>query len=140
MMEPMGPAARGFLIALAASAGGAALTGSLAAVVVSLHPPGSGGVPPALWGLVVLPVAAALAAAGALARTPGAVLRNSFAFLLPQSIAVVAVFFLFAHPGGSGGEGLLLATGEFWLKAAAAYALVVVLVGAASLVFRQARR
>ena len=140
MMKPMGPAARGFLIALAASAGGAALTGSLAAVVVSLHPPGSGGVPPALWGLMVLPVAAALVAAGALARTPGAVLRNSFAFLLPQSIAVVAVFFLFAHPGGSGGEGLLLATGEFWLKAAAAYALVVVLVGAASLVFRQARR
>jgi len=140
MMAPMRPAARGFLITLAVSAGGAALTGVLAAVVVSSHPPGSGGVPPALWGLTVLPVAAALAAAGAVARTPGAVFLNSLAFLLPQSIAVMAVFFLFAHPGGSGGEGLLLATSEFWFKAAVAYALVVVLVGAASLVFRRAGR
>jgi hypothetical protein len=140
MMKPMGPAARGFLVALAASAGGSALAGGLAAVVVALHPPGSGGVPLALLGLVVLPVAAALVAAGAMARTLGAVLLNSLAFLLPQSVAVVAVFFLFAHPGGSGGEGLLLATGEFWLKAAAAYALVVVLVGGCSLIIRRARR
>lgn len=139
-MAQMQSAARGFLITLAASAGGAALTGALAAVVVSLHPPGSGGVSPVLWGLVVLPVAAALAAAGALARTAGAVFLNSLAFLLPQLIAVMAVFFLFAHPGGSGGEGLLLATPEFWLKAAAGYVLVAVLVGAASLLIRQARR
>jgi hypothetical protein len=140
MMTPMRPVARAFLITLAASAGGAALTGALAAVVISLHPPGSGGAPPLLWGLAMLPVAAALAAAGALARTAGAVFLNSLAFLLPQSIAALAVFFQFAHPGGGGGEGLLLATREFWLKAAAGYALVVVLVGAASVACRRARR
>jgi hypothetical protein len=140
MMTPMRPAARAFLLSLAASAGGASLTGALAAVVISLHPPGSGGAPPALWGMAMLPVAAALAVAGALARTAGAVFLNSLAFWLPQAIAALAVFFLFAHPGGSGGEGLLLATSEFWLKAAAVYALVVVFVGAASLAFRRARR
>ena len=136
----MRPEARGFLTVLAASACGALLSGAFAGVVVSLHPPGSGGATPALWVLVVLPVAAALAAAGALSRTAGGVFLNSLAFLLPQSIAVAAVFFLFAHPGGSGGGGLLLATREFWLKTAAAYAVVVALVGAASAIFRRARR
>jgi hypothetical protein len=139
-MEGMQPGARGFLVALAASAGGAAVSGALAAVVLSIHPPGSDGVSPALWGLVVLPVAAALAAAGALARSPSAVFLNSLAFLLPQLIAVTGVFFLFAHPGGSGGGEFLLATSEFWLKAAAGYALVVILVGAASLIFRRVVR
>ena len=139
-MAPMQPEARGFLVTLAASAGGAALSGAAAAVVVSLYPPGSGGAPPALWGLVVLPVAAALVVAGALARTAAAVFLNSLAYLLPQLVAALGVFFLFAHPGGAGGQGLVLATLEFWVKVAAAYAVVVVLVGVASLAFRLARR
>lgn len=136
----MQPEARGFLGTLAASAGGATLSGIAAAVVVSLYPPGSGGASPALWVLAVLPVAAALVVAGALARTAAAVLLNSFAYLLPQLLAALAVFFLFAHPGGAGGQGLVLATFEFWVKVAAAYAAVVVLVGVAALAFRAARR
>ena len=139
-MEPMRPEARGFLVTLAASAGGAALTGVAAAVVISSYPPGSGGAPPALWGLVVLPVAVALAVAGALARTPAAVFLNGLAYLLPQLVAALGVFFLFAHPGGAGGQGLVLATPEFWVKVVAAYAAVVVLVGVSSLAFRLARR
>jgi len=140
MIAPMQPTARGFWITLTAAAGGAALSGVCAAVVVSLYPPGSGGASPAIWGAVVLPVAAALAIAGALARTPGAVLLNSAAFLFPQSVAALGVFFLFAHPGGSGGETLVLATAEFWFKVAAAYAVVTVLVGVAALLFRWVRR
>ena len=131
---------RGFLISLGVAAGGAALSGVAAAVVVSLYPPGTGGAPPAIWGAVVLPVAAALVGAGALAPTNRAVFLNSLAFLLPQSVVALVVFFLFAHPGGSGGEGLVLTTIDFWAELAAAYALVVVLVGAASLMFRAARR
>jgi hypothetical protein len=132
--------ARGFLVTFAASAGGALLSGLAVAVVVSLYPPGSTGASPALWGLAVLPVAAALVVAGALARTAGAVFLNSLAYLLPQLVAAVGVFFLFAHPGGAGGQGLVLATLEFWVKAAAAYAAVTVLVGVAALTFRYARR
>jgi hypothetical protein len=132
--------ARRFLVTLAASAAGAAASGAGVAVVVSLYPPGSGGAPPALWGLVVLPVAVALVVAGALARTAAAVFLNSLAYLLPQLVAALAVFFLFAHPGGAGGQGLVLATVEFWVKVAAAYAVVVALVGVASLTFRLARR
>jgi len=139
-MLPMQPGARGFLVTLAASAGGATLSGAAAAVVVSLYPPGSAGASPALWGLAVLPVAVALVVAGALARTAAAVFLNSFAYLLPQLVAAVGVFFLFAHPGGAGGQGLVLTTLEFWLKVAAAYAAVVVLVGVAALTFRLARR
>jgi len=139
-MMPMQPEARGFLVTLAASAGGAILSGVAAAVVVSLYPPGSAGASPALWGLAVLPVAVALVVAGALARTATAVFLNSLAYLLPQLVAALAVFFLFAHPGGAGGQGLILATAEFWLKVAAAYAAVMVLVGVASLAFRYARR
>jgi len=139
-MMPMQPEARGFLVTLASSAGGAALSGTAAAVVVSLYPPGSGGASPALWGLAVLPVAIALVVAGALARTAAAVFLNSLAYLLPQLVAALAVFFLFAHPGGAGGQGLVLATAEFWLKVAAAYAAVVVLVGVSALAFRTARR
>ena len=131
---------RGFLATLAASAGAAALSGLAAAVVVSSYPPGSGGASPAAWGLVVLPVAVALVFAGALARTGAAVFLNSAAYLLPQLVAALGVFFLFAHPGGAGGQGLVLATVEFWVKVAAAYAVVVVLVGVASLSFRLARR
>jgi len=138
-MTPMQPAARGFLVTLAASAGGAVLSGAAASVVVSLYPPGSGGASPAVWGLAVLPVAVALVVAGALARTATAVFLNSLAYLLPQLIAALGVFFLFAHPGGAGGQGLVLATVEFWVKVAAAYAVVAVLVGAASLTFRLAR-
>jgi hypothetical protein len=134
------PETRGFLLALAASAGGAALSGTAAAVVVSLNPPGSGGAPPALWGAVVLPVAAALVVAGALARTGRAVILNSLAFLLPQLTAVLAVFFVFAHPGGAGGPGLIFSTTEFWVKVGAAYALVVLFVGVEFLAFRYARR
>jgi len=137
---PMQPEARGFLVTLAASAGGAALSGGAAAVLVSLYPPGSGGASPALWGLVVLPVAVALVVAGALARTAAAIFLNSLAYLLPQLVAAMGVFFLFAHPGGAGGQGLVLATVEFWVKVAAAYTAVVVLVGVASLAFRSARR
>ena len=140
MMRAMSPEARGFLATLAASAGGAALSGFAAAAALSRHPPGSAGPHPALWVLVVLPVAAALACAGALAQTARAVALNSAAFLLPQAVAVVGVFFFFAHPGGHGGEGLVLATAEFWLKLAGAYALVTVLVGASSLAFRLARK
>ncbi len=140
MMKPMRSQARGFLITLAASAGGAAVSGTAASVVVSLYPPGSEGASPLLWGAVVLPVAAALVAAGALARTTAAVLLNSIAYLAPQSAVAVAVFFLFAHPGGAGGQGLVLATPEFWLKLAAVYALVVLFVGISSLAFRMARR
>jgi hypothetical protein len=139
-MAPMRPQARGFLVTVAASAGGAALSGAGAAVVVSLYPPGTGGASPALWGVVVLPVAVALVVAGALARTASAVFLNSLGYLLPQLVAALAVFFLFAHPGGAGGQGLVLATVEFWVKVAAAYATVVVLVGIASLAFRLARR
>lgn len=139
-MRRMQPAVRRFLVTLAASAGGAALSGAATAVVVSLYPSGSGGASPALWGLVVLPVAVALVVAGALARTAAAVFLNSLAYLLPQLAAALAVFFLFAHPGGAGGQGLVLATLEFWVKVAAAYAVVVVLVGVASLTFRQVRR
>ena len=132
--------ARGFLVTLAASAGGALLSGAAAAVVVSLHPPGSAGASPALWGLAVLPVAAALVVAGALARTAVDVLVNGLAYLLPQLAAGLGVFFVFAHPGGAGGPGLILATLEFWVKVAAAYALVVVFVGLEFLAFRSARR
>jgi len=132
--------ARRFLITLAASVVGAAASGAGAAVVVSLYPPGSGGASPVVWGLVALPVAVALVLAGALARTPTAVFLNSLAYLLPQLIAVLGVFFLFAHPGGAGGQGLVLATVEFWVEVGAAYAVVVVLVGFASLSFRLARR
>jgi len=139
-MRPMQPEARGFLVTLAASAGGAAASGIATAVVVSLYPPGSAGAPPALWGVVVLPVAVALVVAGALARTAATVFLNSFAYLLPQLVAALAVFFVFAHPGGAGGPGLILATLEFWVKVAAADAVVVVLVGVASLTFRLARR
>jgi hypothetical protein len=132
---------RGFLAALAASAAGAVLSGAGAAIVVSLYPPGAEGTAsPALWGLVMLPVAAALVVAGALARSVSGVLLNSLAYLLPQLVAALAVFFVFAHPGGAGGEGLLLATGEFWVKVAAGYGVVVVLVGVAALTFRRARR
>jgi hypothetical protein len=136
----MPSARRGFLLSAAASTAGAALSGTAAAVVLSLYPPGSEGAHPALWLATVLPVAAALAAAGALARTAGGVLLNAAGFFLPQAVAVVGVFFFFAHPGGHGGEGLVLATAEFWLKLGAAYALVAALVGAASLAFRLARR
>ena len=139
-MTPMQPAARGFLVSLAASAGGAVLSGAAVAVVISMYPPGSGGASPALWGLAVLPVAIALAAAGALARTAAAVFLNSLAYLLPQLVAALVVFFLFAHPGGAGGQGLVLATLEFWVKVAAAYAVVTVLVGIAASAFRYARR
>jgi len=139
-MPRMQPGARGFLVTLGASAGGAALSGAIAAVVISFHPPGTGGAPPALWGLVVLPVAAALVVAGATARAPAAVLLNALAFLVPQVLAVLAVFFAFAHPGGAGGQGLVLATFDFWVKVAAAYALVAVFVGVAALAFRYARR
>jgi hypothetical protein len=132
--------ARGFLVTLAASAAGAAASGAAAAVVMSLYPPGSGSAPPALWGLVVLPVAAALVVAGALARTAAAVFLNSLAYLLPQLGAALGVFFLFAHPGGTGGQGLVLTTVEFWVEVAAAYVVVVVLAGVASLAFRLARR
>ena len=51
----------------------------------------------------------------------------------------IGVFFFFAHPGGHGGEGLVLSTAEFWLKLGAAYALVAALVGAAALAFRLVR-
>jgi len=139
-MPAMRPGTRGFLLSLAAAAAGAGLSGAAAAVVVSLYPPGTPGASPALWGAVVLPVAASLVAAGALARTNTQVLLNSVAFLLPQAFAAMVVFFLFAHPGGAGGQGLVLATAEFWVKVGAAYALVVLLVGAASLTFRLARR
>ena len=139
-MMPMQPEARGFLVTLAASAGGAILSGAAAAVVVSLHPPGSAGASPALWAVAVLPVAVALVVAGALARTAAAVFVNSLAYLLPQLVAAVGVFFLFAHPGGAGGQGLVLATLEFWVKVAAAYVAVTVLVGIASRAFRAARR
>jgi len=139
-MVRMRSGARGFLVTLAASTGGAALSGLAAAVVVSLYPPGSGGASPALWGVAVLPVAVALVVAGALARTVAAVFANSLAYLLPQLIAALAVFFLFAHPGGAGGQGLVLATLEFWVKVAAAYAVVAVLVGGAALAFRFSRR
>ncbi|MHB8836648.1 MAG: hypothetical protein ACYC9Y_13235 [Candidatus Methylomirabilia bacterium] len=116
------------------------MSGAAVAVVVSLYPPGSAGAPPALWGLAMLPVAASLVVAGALARTAAAVFLNSLAYLLPQLVAALAVFFLFAHPGGAGGQGLVLATLEFWVKVAAAYVVVTVLVGAAALAFRLARR
>ena len=139
-MMPMQWQKRGFLVTLAAAAGGDALSGVAAAVVVSLYPPGSGGAAPAMWGLVVLPVAVALVVAGALARTAAAVFLNSLAYLLPQLVAALGVFFLFAHPGGAGGQGLVLATVEFWVQVAAAYAAVVVLVGVSSLAFRKARR
>jgi hypothetical protein len=139
-MPSMRPEARGFLVTLTASAGGAIASAAAAALVLSLYPPGSGGASPALWGLAVLPVAVALVVAGALARTAGAVLLNSLAYLLPQLLAALGVFFVFAHPGGAGGQGLVLATLEFWVKVAAAYVAVVVLVGAASLVFRLTRR
>ena len=139
-MPPVGHETRGFLVVLAASAGGAALSGAAAAVVISLHPPGSGGPSPWLWGLVVLPVAAALVIAGARARSAAGVLLNSLAYLLPQLVAALGVFFLFAHPGGAGGQVLVLATFEFWVKVAAAYAAVAALVGLASLLFRRARR
>ena len=139
-MPPMQAAARRFLVTLAASAAGAATSGAAAAVVMSLNPPESGGVPPVVWGLVVLPVAVALVVAGALARTAATVFLNSLAYLLPQVVAAMGVFFLFAHPGGAGGQGLVLATVEFWVKVGAAYAVVVVLVGFASLSFRLARR
>ena len=139
-MTPMQPGARGFLVSLAASAAGASLSGAAAAVLVSLHPPGSGGASPALWGLAVLPVAAALVVAGALARSARAIFLNSLAYLVPQSAAALGVFFLFGHPGGAGGQGLVLATVEFWVKVAAAYAVVVVLVGVSSLTFRKVRR
>jgi hypothetical protein len=131
---------RRFLVTLAASAAGAAASGAGAAVVVSLYPPGSGGASPAVWGLVVLPVAVALVVAGALARTATAVFLNGLAYLLPQLIAALGVFFLFAHPGGAGGPGLVLATIEFWVEVVAAYAVVVALVGVASLSFRLVRR
>lgn len=132
---------RGFLQTLAASAGGAALSGAAAALVVSLNPPGpEAGAHPALWVLVGLPVAAALAFAGALARTPREVLANSAAFLLPQAGVAITVFFLFAHPGGGGGGLGVLATPEFWLKLGGAYLLTLAFVGAASLAFRFARR
>ena len=121
--------ARGFLVSLAAAAGAAAISGGAAAVVVSLNPPGSGGVSPAIWGLAVLPVAFALVFAGSLSRTAVAVLLNSLACLLPLLAATLAVFFLFAHPGGAAGQVLVLATGEFWVKVAAAYAAVAFLVG-----------
>jgi hypothetical protein len=131
---------RGFLAVLAASAAGAALSGGAAAVTLSLYPPGGGTVVPAwVWGLAGLPVAAALALAGVLSRTAGAVAVNAAAFLLPQAGAVLAVFVLFAHPGGGGGAGVV-ATGEFWLRVAAAYALVCAFVGAASLVVRLVSR
>jgi hypothetical protein len=139
-MPLMRPEARRFLVTLAVSAASAAASGAGAAVVVSLSPPGSGAVSPAVWGLVVLPVAIALVVAGALARTAAAVFLNALAYLLPQLIAALGVFFLFAHPGGAGGPGLVLATVEFWVEVAAAYAVVVVLVGVASLTFRLARR
>jgi hypothetical protein len=133
-------AGRRFLLTLAASAGGAALSGAAAAVLLSLYPPGSAGPHPTVWLAAVLPVAAALACAGALARTAGGVLLNALAFLLPQAAVAVGVFFFFAHPGGHGGEGLVLSTAEFWLKLGAAYALVTALVGAAALAFRLALR
>jgi hypothetical protein len=136
----MRPETRGFLIALSASAGGALLSGAAAATIVSLYPPGTPGASPALWGLAVLPVAVALVVAGALARTTAAILLNSLAYLLPQLVAALAVFFLFAHPGGAGGQGLVLTTLEFWVKVAAAYGVVTVLVGIASRAFRLARR
>jgi len=134
------PVARGFLLTLTASAAGSALSGTVAAGVLLRHPPGSSGPHPALWVIVAFPVAAALACAGALARTARAVALNSLAFLLPQAAAAVGVFFLFAHPGGPGGEALLLATAEFWLKLAGAYVLVTALVGVSSLPFRLARK
>ena len=132
--------AQGFLVALAASTGGAVLSGGAAAVLVSLHPPGSGGASPALWGVVVLPVALALVLAGALARTVFAVFLNALAYALPQLVMALGVFFLFAHPGGAGGQWLVLATLEFWVYVAVAYAAVAVLVGAASLAFRTVLR
>jgi hypothetical protein len=138
--EQMSFEARAFLLTLAASTGGAALSGAAAAVALMRHPPGSPGPYPALWVIVVLPVAAALACAGALTRTAKAVALNSLAFLLPQAAAAVGVFFLFAHPGGLNGEMLILTTAEFWLKLAGAYALVTALVGASSLAFRLARK
>ena len=139
-MTAMQSGVRGFLASLAASAAGAALSGAAAAVILSLYPPGSGGASPALWGLAVLPVAAALAVAGALAQTAAAIFLNGLAYLLPQLVAALGVFFLFAHPGGAGGQGLVLATLEFWFKVAAVYAAVVVLVGISSLTFRKVRR
>jgi hypothetical protein len=140
MMAAMRPDARVFLLTLAVSAGAAVLAGAAAALILSGYPPGSAGPHPALWLLVAVPVAAALAAAGALAQSMASVLVAGAAFLLPQVIVVVAGFFVFAHPGGAGGEGLLLTTAEFWLKLGAAYAAVTALVGAASLVFRLIRR
>jgi hypothetical protein len=131
---------KGFLATLAVSAGGAALSGVAAAVVISLYPPGSGNAPPALWGLVVLPVAIAMVLAGVLARTPRSVFLNSLAYLLPQLLAALTVFFLFAHPGGAGGPELILATLEFWVKVAAAYAVVTLLVGSSAWAFRLVRR
>ena len=125
---------------MAVSAGAAVLSGVAAASVISLYPPGSGNAPAALWGLVVLPVAVAVVVAGTLARTAAAVFLNGLAYLLPQVLAALAVFFLFAHPGGAGGPELILATLEFWVKVAAAYAAVVALVGVASFAFRLARR
>ena len=131
---------RGFLSALAVSAAAALLSGVAAAVVVSLYPPGSGSGHPALWVLVVLPVAVAVVFAGILARTAAAVFLNGLAYLLPQLLVALVVFFLFAHPGGAGGQGMILGTLEFWVKVAAAYAVVTVLVGVASYAFRLARR
>ena len=139
-MMAMQPETRGFLVSLAASAGGAALSGAAAAAIVSIYPPGSGGAPAALWGAAVVPVAVALVTAGSLARRASAVLLNSLAFLLPQLAAALGVFYVFAHPGGAGGQGLVLTTVEFWIKVAAAYAASAVLVGTASLAFRMARR
>ena len=139
-MTPMQSGPRGFLVSLAASAAGASLSGAAAALLVSLYPPGSGGASPALWGLAVLPVAAALVVAGALARSAAAIFLNGLAYLLPQLAAALGVFFLFAHPGGAGGQGLVLSTPEFWFKVAAAYAVVVVLLWIASLSFRLTRR
>lgn len=139
-MTPMKPEARAFFLTMAASACAAIVSGAAAATTVSLYPPGSGGAPPAVWGLVVLPVAVALVVAGALARTTAGVLLNSLAYLLPQLVAALAVFFLFAHPGGAGGPELVLGTVEFWVELGAAYAVVAILAGVASWSLKLARR
>lgn len=136
-MAGMEGRAKGFFLALAASAAATAAAGAVALLLVLPRGPGAGPVILPLAGLALLPVAAAAAFAGVRARSLAEVLLNSLAFLLPLAAGLVGGFFLWVHPGGPGGERLVLSSGAFWLQLGALYLVCVALVGTGFLVVRR---
>lgn len=128
---------KGFLLALGASVAATAASGLLFLLLIVPRGPGAGRVILPLAALALFPVAAAAVFAGVRADDRAGVLLNSLAFLLPIAAGFFGGFFIVMHPGGPGGEALVLGSGAFWLELGAVYLFCVLLVGGSSALARR---